>query len=260
MGENPFTHGVSTPSAASPFLSVPSVSSLVSIPAFRINSCHAPSGLCPFWTADPGRCPGLAYHRAFGPRCRVSVAPQFLRRIAHPDDQRVVEHRAVGFRDGREPLRQVRQPRGVELADRNGVLVATRVARVRMADPVLVHGDPEFLPRLVSMRAASSVNAVRPSSSSLPRVSCDSLFVSSTVIVLMESGSSARADAAPGSGFIAQNAREHCGGMVPGHVGETCRAAGQRDQINSRIGSPDGSRCCGLPAWSSMVEFLSMPR
>ena len=36
MGENPFTHGVSTPSAASPFLSVPSVSSVVSIPAFRI--------------------------------------------------------------------------------------------------------------------------------------------------------------------------------------------------------------------------------
>ncbi len=34
MGENPFTHGVSTPSAASPFLSVPSVSSVVSIPAF----------------------------------------------------------------------------------------------------------------------------------------------------------------------------------------------------------------------------------
>jgi hypothetical protein len=95
----------------------------------------------------------------------------------------------------------------VELADRNGVLVATRVARVRMADPVLVHCDPEFLPRLVSMRAASSVSAVRPSGSSLPRVSCESLFVSSTVIVLMKSGSSARADAAPGSGFIAQNAR-----------------------------------------------------
>jgi hypothetical protein len=36
MGENPFTHGVSTPSAASPFLSVPSVSSVVSIPAFRV--------------------------------------------------------------------------------------------------------------------------------------------------------------------------------------------------------------------------------
>jgi hypothetical protein len=32
--------------------------------------------------ADPGRCPGLAYHRAFGPRCRVSVAPQ--RRFLNP--------------------------------------------------------------------------------------------------------------------------------------------------------------------------------
>ena len=61
--------------------------------------CRAPSGLCPFWTADPGlrsfprkralqpshgalAFPGLAYHRAFGPRCRVSVAPQ--RRFLNP--------------------------------------------------------------------------------------------------------------------------------------------------------------------------------
>ena len=75
-------------------------------------------------------------------------------RIAHPDDERVVEHRAVAFGDGVEPLGQVRDPLGVELADRHGELVRA----VHVADRVPVFHDAEFLPRVIRTHAARSVD------------------------------------------------------------------------------------------------------
>ena len=74
--------------------------------------------------------------------------------VAHPDDERVVEHRSIALRDGVEPLGKVRDALGVELADRDGELVRA----VHVADRVAVLHDAEFLPRVILSHAAGRVD------------------------------------------------------------------------------------------------------
>ena len=75
-------------------------------------------------------------------------------RITHPDNERVVEHGAVAFRDGVEPLGQVRNPLGVKLADRDRELVRA----VHVADRVPVFHDAEFFPRVIQPHTARGVD------------------------------------------------------------------------------------------------------
>ena len=68
-------------------------------------------------------------------------------RIAHPDDERVVEHRAVAFLHRVEPAGEVGDPLGVERANRDAELVAlSGCVRMHVADRMAVRHHAEFLP------------------------------------------------------------------------------------------------------------------
>ena len=77
-----------------------------------------------------------------------------IARIAHPYDEGVVEHRPVPLLDRVQPLRKVRDPLGVEFADRNREFIRTVLVTDRMA----IERHAQFLPRMVRPHAARRVD------------------------------------------------------------------------------------------------------
>ena len=84
-------------------------------------------------------------------------------RIAHPDDQRVVEHRAVPLFHRVEPAGDVGDPFRMKLANRDTKLVPLRLLRMHVADGVAVGHHAKFLPRVVGQSRRIEVHNVRQS-------------------------------------------------------------------------------------------------